>query len=291
MITITSCPICNSEQLQKDITCKDFLVSQESFSLYVCMTCQFRFTNPRPADDKLGDYYKSEDYISHSNTRKGLVSRLYHLVRSRTLRQKVKLVSRYVSRGTLLDYGCGTGMFLEAARKGGFSSFGIEPDAGARSIANGMGLQVLSDKSELDAGQRFDVITGWHVLEHVSDLNETVKKLSSHLQKDGYMILAVPNHRSYDADHYGTFWAAYDVPRHLYHFDKNSIRNLMARHSFQLRATHPMVFDSYYVSLLSEKYKSGKTNYLNAFIAGFMSNRRAGSPAGYSSVIYVFKKL
>lgn len=291
MMTIDRCPVCDSGQLQKDITCKDFLVSQESFSLSVCMTCQFRFTNPRPSDEKLGDYYKSENYISHSNTRKGLVSRLYHIVRNRTLKQKIKLVSRYVSRGTLLDYGCGTGMFLSTARGFGFSVYGIEPDAGARAIAREMDLQVMQDKSELKPGLQLDVITGWHVLEHVSDLNNTITLLRSHLKQDGYMILAVPNHHSYDADHYGAFWAAYDVPRHLYHFDKNSIRNLMAKHAFQLVATHPMVFDSYYVSLLSEKYKTGKTNYLNAFWAGFMSNRRAGSPAGYSSVIYVFKKL
>lgn len=290
MMTITNCPVCNSENLQKDITCKDFLVSGEDFNLSVCMICQFKFTNPRPLDSELGKYYKSEKYISHTNTKQGIVSRLYHLVRNYTLKKKVKLVSRYVSRGTLLDYGCGTGMFLNAARGAGFTCYGIEPDDGARNMASQMDLNVVADKSQLPSDVEFDLITMWHVLEHVSDLNATIELLRSRLKKEGTLIIAVPNYRSFDAEHYGPHWAAYDVPRHLYHFDKTSIRNLLANHSFQLLTTLPMIFDSYYVSMLSEKYKYGKTNYLRAFRNGFRSNLRASSSWGYSSVIYVFKK-
>lgn len=290
MITITQCPVCNSDKLVKDITCKDFLVSQEDFPLTLCSTCQFKFTNPKPEDSKLGEYYKSENYISHNNTRQGLVSMLYHLVRKYTLKKKVKLIWRFVSRGTILDYGCGTGMFLNACKSAGFTSYGIEPDSGARSIASGMGLNVVEDKALLDANVRFDIITLWHVLEHVSDLNETIQLLSSKLNENGTVIIAVPNHLSFDAAYYGKFWAAYDVPRHLYHFDKVSMRNLLAKHNFQLKETLPMAFDSFYVSMLSEKYKHGKTNYLRAFSVGLRSNLKATSPSGYSSVIYVFKK-
>lgn len=290
MITIKNCPVCNSEALQKEITCTDFLVTNEGFSISICMTCQFKFTNPRPDDKDLGKYYKSENYISHTNTKQGLISKLYHIVRNYTLKRKVFLVSNYVSRGTILDYGCGTGMFLNACKKSGFTTYGIEPDPGARSIASGLGLNVVEDKSLLEENTRFDVITLWHVLEHVSDLAITIDVLNRHLKEQGTIIIAVPNHRSFDASHYGKFWAAYDVPRHLYHFDRVSISNLMSKHSFQLVNTLPMKFDSFYVSMLSEKYQTGNTNYLKAFLIGLRSNLSARVPANYSSVIYIFKK-
>lgn len=289
MKEIRCCPVCGSEQLQKDIACKDFLVTGENFQLCVCMTCQFKFTNPRPEDSELPKYYLSEDYVSHTNSKKGLLFRMYHLVRSFTLKRKVALVRQHVSRGTLLDYGCGTGMFLREASRSGFEAVGLEPDAGARNIAAESGLQIFGQKSDLAPDNLFDAITAWHVLEHVSDLNETVAWFKQHLNKGGIMIIAVPNHRSFDAAHYGPFWAAYDVPRHLYHFDKTSIRNLMAKSGMQLLSTHPMVFDSFYVSMLSEKYKRGEIAYLSAFWWGLVSNFRAGSASGYSSVIYVFK--
>lgn len=291
MITLKNCPVCGSEQIQQQMSCKDHLVSGKDFSIGVCMICQFRFTSPRPDDNDLGDYYKSDNYISHTNTKKGLASRLYHLVRKRTLKQKVRLLSRYVSRGTLLDYGAGTGMFLDAAKAYGFNAVGIEPDPTARLHARELGLELLADKNLLQSSQRFDVVTAWHVLEHVSDLNETIEHLKAHLVEKGVFVIALPNYRSFDANYYGPNWAAYDVPRHLYHFDKVSIRNLMAKHQFQLTATHPMVFDSYYVAMLSEKYKTGKNNYLKALWVGFLSNFRAGNATGYSSVIYVFRKL
>jgi len=241
----------------------------------------------------MGDYYKSENYISHSNTKKGLVSRLYHIVRNYTLGQKLKLVEAHVSRGTLLDYGCGTGMFLNAAAADGWKAFGIEPDAGARKLAQEGGNSIaatLKDFSAQNPSFRANAITLWHVLEHVPDLSKTISFLKAALDPGGVLIIAVPNLNSNDAAYYGEHWAAYDVPRHLYHFNKGSLEDLLNRNGFALTETRPMKFDSFYVSMLSEKYRHGKINYVRAFLRGLISNLSASSAHDYSSVIYIFKQ-
>lgn len=290
MFHYNNCPLCAKSEFEDFLNCEDYTVSHEKFQIVSCKACGFQFTNPIPNISDLGNYYKSENYISHSNTKKGLVSKLYHLVRNYTLKQKLNLVSSYVSRGTILDYGCGTGMFLNLCQAKGWKALGFEPDEGARKIAGEMGLNVVPERSELDSAISFNVITLWHVLEHVSDLNETLKFFNQRLEDDGVLIIAVPNHISYDAKHYGEFWAAYDVPRHLYHFDKNTMERMLFKHGFSLVETKPMKFDSFYVSLLSEKYKSGKTNYLKAFFIGLRSNLLSRKAEDYSSVIYVFRK-
>lgn len=292
MYTNTTCPVCGGKEFQPVLTCKDHTVSGEDFSIVACQACDFKFTNPRPEDQDLGNYYQSEDYISHSDTRKGLISRLYHRVRSYTLKQKLELISKYVSRGTILDYGCGTGYFLDYCSRQGWKGFGMEPDKGARKIAFESGLNVSENKTILEqktADLKFNAITLWHVLEHVTDLDASLSFFRQKLMRDGVLVIAVPNHKSYDAKHYGEFWAAYDVPRHLYHFDAKSIEKLMVRHGFKLEAMHPMKFDSFYVSMLSEKYKNGRIKYPAAFINGLRSNLAAKSAADYSSVIYVFR--
>lgn len=292
MHTYTHCPVCGANEFSEFLTCKDYTVSKEDFAIVSCKGCGFKFTNPRPDNDKLGDYYKSEDYISHSNTKKGLISQLYHRVRKITLKQKVELVSGYVSRGTILDYGCGTGAFLQACIEHGWKGFGMEPDKGARQFAFESGLNVSENKETLEnktPDLKFNAITLWHVLEHVTDLDETLAYFKTKLIRDGVLIIAVPNHRSFDAQFYGAHWAAYDVPRHLYHFAPDTIEKLMQKHGFRLEAMHPMKFDSFYVSMLSEKYKTGKINYISAFMKGLSSNMRTKSAGDYSSVIYVFR--
>jgi SAM-dependent methyltransferase len=293
MKQIRICPVCNAANQTPFITCKDYTVSQERFAIVSCTTCNFKFTNPRPEDEELGRYYKSEDYISHSNTSKGLISKLYHLVRNYTISKKLNLVSGYVSRGTLLDYGCGTGMFLKYCKDKGWNTFGMEPDSGARKIGADMGLNISPDKTTLLkelGGRQLDAISLWHVLEHVTDLDETLTFFSNNLKPGGILVIAVPNYTSYDAKHYREFWAAYDVPRHLYHFEVNTVSRLLCNYGFRLADTKPMMFDSFYVSMLSEKYKTGTIRYLNAFISGLRSNLKANSSKDYSSVIYVFKK-
>lgn len=290
MKTISQCIVCGSDQFSPFLTCKDYTVSQENFNIVSCNSCGFKFTNPRPDDTVLGDYYKAEEYISHTNTKKGLVNKLYHLVRSRTLKKKLDLVKSYVPRGTILDYGCGTGMFLETCKSAGWETFGMEPDDEARKIASKSNLNLFSDKGRINTyitDKQFDVITLWHVLEHVTDMEETLSFFKRRLTKKGILIIAVPNHVSFDARHYKEHWAAFDVPRHLHHFEKKTIKRLVEGSGFQLRETLPMKFDSYYVSLLSEKYKLGKTNMLKAFLIGLRSNLSA-SHETYSSSIYVF---
>jgi 2-polyprenyl-3-methyl-5-hydroxy-6-metoxy-1,4-benzoquinol methylase len=292
MIAYNQCPVCKSNSFKTFLVCKDYTVSNQNFNIVSCTACSFKFTNPRPEDEKLGNYYKSEDYISHSNTNKGLVSKLYKFIRNYTLKNKLNIISKFVSRGTLLDYGCGTGMFLNVCQKAGWNSFGIEPDEGARNLASEMSLKLFSDKKQIQhlTNHTFDVITLWHVLEHVTDLRETLSFFNETLSKNGVLIIALPNYTSFDANYYKEFWAAYDVPRHLYHFSFETIQKLLSQFEFKLIDTLPMKFDSFYVSMLSEKYKWGSVNYLNAFFTGLKSNLRAKQAKDYSSTIYVFRK-
>lgn len=290
MKTISQCIVCGSNQFSPFLTCKDYTVSKENFTIVSCNDCGFKFTNPRPDDTVLGDYYKAEDYISHTNTKKGLVNKLYHAVRNITLKKKLNLVRSYVSRGTILDYGCGTGMFLSVCKKAGWETYGMEPDDQARKIASEENLNLFSDKGRINTyitDKKFNVITLWHVLEHVTDMDETLSFFKHRLDSKGVLIIAVPNHVSFDAKHYKEHWAAYDVPRHLHHFEKKTIKQLVESKGFQLRETLPMKFDSYYVSLLSEKYKTQKTNLLKAFFVGLRSNLLANQD-NYSSSIYIF---
>lgn len=294
MINIDKCPVCSATQHRPYLECKDYTVSHKTFKIVECASCGFKFTSPRPADSELGDYYKSEDYISHSNTNKGIISKLYHLVRNYTLSQKEALLRKYVSRGTMLDFGCGTGMFLKTCKDKGWKVFGMEPDSGARTIGEGMGLDVKENKQQLEsmiADGSLNAISLWHVLEHVTDLKETLDFFKRKISNKGTLFIALPNYTSADAKHYGPHWAAYDLPRHLYHFDLESVSSLLRSHGFKLIDTAPMKFDSYYVSMLSEQYKNGSPAHLKAFIQGFTSNLKAKQARDYSSVIYVFNKI
>lgn len=292
MLTLEKCLVCGSNQFEPFLQCKDYTVSQESFQIVSCESCGFKFTNPRPEDLVIGNYYKAESYVSHTNTKKGLINKLYHAVRSYTLKKKVSMINSYVSRGTILDYGCGTGMFLKACQENGWETFGIEPDDSARKIASQQGLTVFSDKGRVQTyitDKHFSAITLWHVLEHVTDMSETLSFFKSKLKKDGVLVIAVPNHVSYDAQFYKEYWAAYDVPRHIHHFDVRTMSALLKNSGFQLVETKGMKFDSFYVSMLSEKYKTGSMNLLKAFLTGLKSNLKAKDTTEYSSTIYVFK--
>lgn len=293
MEELRNCPVCQNNTFTEYLNVQDFTVSQEKFSIQACKKCGFKFTNPRPDLTQIGDYYKAESYISHTNTSKGLISKLYHSVRKYTLKGKLNLINRLIpKKGKLLDVGCGTGMFLNVCRENGWTVNGIEPDNGARQIAEQINEAAI--KTEVLTSfknETFDVITMWHVLEHVHLLNETVDWLKERLSNSGYLIIAVPNHESKDAEIYQEYWAAYDVPRHLYHFSQKSIKQLFEQKGFSLKETLPMKFDSFYVSMLSTKYQVGKINYMKAFLDGLKSNLNAGSNNGnYSSLIYIFKK-
>ena len=286
---INNCPICNHEKAKEFIKCVDYTVSQDTFTIVECESCGFHYTNPIPLESEIGKYYKSESYISHSSTNKGLINKIYQKVRNYTLKQKVKLLEKQSKGKNHLDIGAGTGHFINATTQAGFNSLGLEPDEDARNLAKSsfkVNIQPLEELHKLEDNSR-DVITMWHVLEHVYHLQTDLKKITSILKDDGVMIVAVPNMNSYDAKKYKEFWAAYDLPIHLYHFVPNDIRNLFGQFNMEVKEILPMKFDSYYVSMLSEKYKGG--NILSAFFTGLKSNMKANKES-YSSQIYILRK-
>lgn len=291
LIVVQNCPVCNSDQKKHFLDCVDYTVSKKTFELQECSKCGFVFTSPRPQNEDLGAYYESEEYISHSNTKKGLISRLYQSVRNRTLAQKLDIINSRQTKGALLDIGCGTGEFLNVVQQNGWKVRGIEPgDKARQSAINNYKLDVHPEEALKEvAPASMDVITMWHVLEHVPDLNGRLMELASILKKDGLLIIAVPNRNSHDAGFYGKHWAAYDVPRHLWHFRPQDIRALFAPHGFEVKEVLPMKFDSYYVSMLSEKYLTGSIKYFAAFRRGWSSNAKAGQEA-WSSQIYILRK-
>ena len=283
------CPICDGTEFTPFLQGIDYTVSKEKFMIEKCNACNFHFTNPIPTADKIGDYYKSESYVSHSSTSKGVINKIYQVVRKHTLKQKVKLVKRAGKGTQILDLGAGTGHFVNACNQANLNAIGLEPDSDARNfgIANfKIDLQSIENLHSLPNESR-DVITMWHVLEHVYELKKDVAKIVQVLKNDGVLIVAVPNHNSHDAQHYREFWAAYDLPIHLYHFIPSDIENLFKQFDLQVDEILPMKFDAYYVSMLSEKYKGGNT--LSGIWRGWRSNMNA-KQGTYSSQIYILRK-
>ena len=256
-----------------------------------CKSCGFWFTNPRPIGKELDHYYQTDDYISHTDQRKSLFDRAYHLVRSIAIRQKAKLVENINGRkGDLLDFGAGTGAFVLHMKEAGWSASGVEPDVKAREIGAKKGLRLYSNVDFDQDSQLYDIITLWHVLEHLPDLNEKIRQFFEKLKPGGALVIALPNHNSFDAKVYKDYWAALDIPLHLSHFRKEDIRNLTLKHNFRYQATYNMPFDAFYVSLLSEKNRPAKTNHLRALGVAALSNLKGARNANMSSLIHVLKK-
>jgi 2-polyprenyl-3-methyl-5-hydroxy-6-metoxy-1,4-benzoquinol methylase len=271
------------------ITVKDFSVSGESFSLLLNEEYEILKTHPQPSLDKLGSYYEFEDYISHTDGKRTLFEKMYHFIKRKAIRDKVKLINSYQPlKGRILDIGAGTGDFLLECKNQNWDILGIEPNDKAKGIALGKGVK-FGDTIEKLESNSFDVITMWHVLEHVPDVEHQVAELKRLLKPSGTIIIAVPNFKSYDANYYKEFWAAYDVPRHLWHFSKTAIEKLFDKQNMNLEDIKPMWFDSFYVSLLSEKYKSGKMNFISGFFIGLISNVSGFFKNEFSSHIYVLK--
>ena len=292
MEKISICPICDSDQLAIDSEITDHFLSGEKFRLTKCNNCGFLFTNPRPKKSQLGKYYQSEDYFSHSKKKKGLITFLYNSVKNYSLHNKFNLISRYKNSGSILDIGCATGEFLNHFKKHGWETKGIEPAEEPRNFAIENYNLVVKPEDDLKnvTDERYDVISMWHVLEHVPDLNERMEQISRLLKKDGLLVIALPNYLSWDGQHYQNYWAGYDVPRHLYHFSEKSIAKLLDKYNFSMFKKVPLKYDSFYVSLLSEKYKSGNPNYPKALFSGLKSNIKAKKHGNnFSSLIYIVK--
>lgn len=293
-IHYTHCPVCNSTLIRKCLETTDETVTNEVFEIWECSVCTGRFTQNIPSAGTIGKYYQADAYISHSNTRSGLVNKLYHAVRSVTLSGKRKLILSHtnIRKGKLLDIGAGIGSFVRHMRHSGWETTGLEPGSLAVSRAQRLyGLDLLAPETlySLPSGE-YDAITLWHVLEHVHELHPYMEQFSRLLKPDGLIFIAVPNFTSFDCSIYGKWWAAYDVPRHLYHFSPGAMRNLVHHHQFEMAAIKPMWYDSFYVSMLSEKNKTGRNNYIKAFITGLRSNWKAlRNKERASSLIYIIR--
>ena len=292
MENIQNCPVCGSPHSSLKFKAKDYTVSNEMFHIVTCDSCCLIYTNPRPAAHEAGPYYHASAYISHSDTNEGIVNKLYHAVRKFTLQSKTNWIESE-KKGTkeLLDVGCGNGHFLAAAKEKGWNINGVEldPETAARA-ANLTGLTIAASLKEIDPAKEFQVITLWHVLEHVYELDEYFQFFKSRLAKDGKLLFALPNPASFDATYFKQYWAAYDVPRHIYHFTPATIAALAEKYGFKLKSSRGLIFDSFYISLLSNEYKTGNKRLLHSFCIGLLSNLRAmlGKP-NYSSNLYCFE--
>ncbi|MBE0662503.1 MAG: class I SAM-dependent methyltransferase [Bacteroidales bacterium] len=288
------CFICNGTEFHKFLRLNDYFLSQEVFELCKCLTCGLLYTLPQPDPESIIKYYNSNEYTSHNTAQRSLKNLLYLQARKIALGRKMQMIKEHQEIGQILDIGAGTAEFLNYCRKQKWNITGVEPNAKGREIAferHGIILQHEVDLSILEKGS-MDVITMWHVLEHIADpLSQLELNYQLLNNKNGMLVLALPNYESWDAKKYGKFWAAYDVPRHLYHFTKESVKLLAEKSGFRIVEIHPMKFDSFYICLLSEKYKHGKMNYVKAFANGIRSNSLAKKDSfGYSSLVYLLKK-
>jgi SAM-dependent methyltransferase len=289
------CPVCDENEFSTFLTCTDFFVSGEEFQIKQCKSCGFKITENIEDEESIGPYYQSENYVSHSNTTKGIINAVYHQVRKYMLGRKRRLVekSSALRKGHILDVGTGTGFFLNEMKEYGWQVTGIEKSEEARKFAKSeFNLDNLPTEELFKLKEKeYDIVSLWHVLEHIHLLNENMDAFFRLLKNDGKLIIAVPNNDSYDAKHYKEFWAAYDVPRHIWHFAPSQMQKLGEKHGFKLISLKTMPFDSFYVSMLSEKYKKQKGAFLKGVFHGKISwlgsiiNR-----AKCSSVIYVFEK-
>ena len=284
------CPICQKTGFTLFLNVKDYFLTKEIFSIYKCDNCWFKFISPRPDNGEINRYYQSDEYISHDSKKTSLLSQIYKFARKFSIKSKYKIVRKYIQAGKILDIGCGTGEFLNYCKSKGFDITGVEPSEKAGSYAQQVNnvpvIRKLTDLKPIEYS--FDCITMWHVLEHIHDLNDTITLVKRLLAVNAVLVVAVPNCDSWDAQKYSNFWAAYDVPRHLYHFNGSTLSQLVSNHGFEILKVIPQKLDAFYVSMLSEKYQSGRINYLKSFFFGFWSNFQARKfGRGYSSQIFI----
>jgi 2-polyprenyl-3-methyl-5-hydroxy-6-metoxy-1,4-benzoquinol methylase len=294
MERIEYCEVCGNREFKDFLVGSDYFLTKEEFTIVKCDKCGFLFVNPRPSAQNIKKYYESTNYISHTNNSKGILNKAYHIIRRLNHKKKYNLILRHKEVGTILDIGCATGEFLKYLQDRNWDTIGIEPDDKARQYAiEKYGLNIYSEiyLKEISK-EKIDVVTMWHVLEHVHFLKDRIKQINRILTNNGTLIIAVPNPECYDAKKYGKFWAGYDLPRHIHHFSQQTIVKLLKEFGFKLEERIPMKFDAYYICMLSEKYKTGKMNLMKAVLGGIKSNRWAKkNNDNFSSMIYVFQKI
>lgn len=287
------CPWCGSNKAQINLWLKDEFLTKKDFHICECLNCGLLYTMPRPSKEKIGAYYKSDEYYSHQENKKGFVPRLYEAIKKINLKHKFRLASRDLPVGKLLDIGCGVGDFLHVAENKGWQCTGVEPSEEAREIARQRikGDLLYSEDLEQLTDQSFDLITMWHVLEHVDDLKWQVAQLQRLIKPNGRIVIAVPNYRSYDGRFYNAYWAAYDVPRHLNHFNKTVITKIFKTSGLSLVSMDKLVWDAYYISFMSEQYKHHFMPLVRGVFRGLVSNAKARRSGEWSSLVYVFRPI
>lgn len=289
--TVERCPVCNGNELSHFLQAKDYTTTGEVFSIQRCKTCELGITSPRPDQQKITQYYQSDKYISHTGGKKNITDTLYRVARNFMMRWKLKTIQDYQATGKLLDYGCGTGEFLAFMKENGWTISGIEPSSTARIKAEkNIDTTVFETIGNLPH-EEYDVITLWHVAEHLHQLEDTIARLKQHLKTGGVFLIAVPNYQSPDGEFYKSNWAGFDVPRHLWHFTKKSIAILLEKNGMRLDVIKPMLLDAYYISYLSEGYQKPQRlpifNLINGIIRGLISNLKARKKTNHSSLLYI----
>lgn len=286
------CPFCQSESKDLYLKLKDYFLTQEDFEIYRCPHCGLLFTWPRPDDNVIGNYYKSDDYLSHNESKKGLIPFIYNRVKRVNIKNKFTIATTAAKGNRMLDFGCGVGDFIFYAKQHGYEVSATDVSQNAReAAAHKLGTPLPSPEQVFAMpNQNFDIITMWHVLEHISDLRTQIFHLDRLLAPEGRLVIALPDYLSYDAQYYKDKWAAYDVPRHLNHFDRNSLQNLFAGTRLKLVDTKPLKWDAYYISMLGEKYRGSSLSFVKGIIQGFKSNRAARKSGEYSSMVYIFER-
>ena len=288
----TKCPFCESENTRLHLKLKDYFLSKEDFEIFECDNCKLLFTTPRPDKSVIGKYYKSEDYLSHNEHKKGLVPWIYNQVKKVNIRNKYKIAIGSLIKPHILDFGCGVGDFLHFAQQKGCEITGCDMSEDARKFASEKLCKAIVTPEEIFAlpHSTFDIITMWHVLENIDDLHFQTEQLHRLLKDKGRLVIAVPDYMSFDAQYYKDKWAAYDVPRHLNHFHKESLQNIF-KGKFELENIYPLKWDAYYISMMSEKYIGKGNSFIKGILTGWKSNRKARKTGEFSSLVYVFHKI
>ncbi len=289
---VAKCPLCESQNAELHLQLKDYFLSKEDFEIYRCQNCGLLYTWPRPADDIIEKYYKSEDYLSHNEKKKGLIPFIYNCVKRVNVANKFRMATKGVQGQRMLDFGCGVGDFLHFAQQKGYEVTGSDVSEDARHFASEkLGKTVISpDDVFAMPDNSFDIITMWHVLEHISDLKKQAALLDRLLADGGRLVIALPNYQSYDAQYYKDKWAAYDVPRHLNHFNQKTLETVFAGTKLHIISVRPLKWDAYYISMMSEGYIGSGNAFVKGILTGLKSNRAAHKSGQYSSMVYIFEK-
>ena len=286
------CPWCGSENAQLHIELKDLFLTQEPFKILECKDCGLLYTTPRPNKDEIGKYYKSDEYYSHQENKEGFIPKVYEKVKSINLKNKYTIATEKTRKGKILDIGCGVGDFLHTMEQHGWEGTGVEPSEEAKAIAKKrIKAQLFSSEEQENLTEgSFDVITMWHVLEHVDALRWQIQQLYRLCKPGGRIIIALPNYKSYDGQYYKAAWAAYDVPRHLNHFNEETIIKIFEESHLKHIKTEKLHWDAYYISYMSEKYLHHSLPLLRGAIKGMISNCKARKSGEWSSLVYVFER-